>query len=380
MQNLKIALYVGLPSSPEYLKLELSKGVTDFTANHENVESVLYAGTPIVDDNSIDIIKADAYICFCHNESLERLRENTLPYVNLSGSTNGTNQKTYIDDLSVGNEAAKYLLGLGLNHFCYLTPTESHYSRNRYKGFKRELELNGMTCHYLCREIWKHEKPTQDVIEFIKKLPKPLGILTCEDHYGRGAIQITQHAGFNVPDDVAILGIDGNPYNCLCSKPTLSSIPLNFRHLAYEATKLLFEQMHGIDTKSREPVVILPLPVDERESTDIMHYDNPLISQIIAYIRRNACSEVYVDQITDKFPCSRRWLDGRFKEITGVTTSTYINKIQLAQAQKMLIQTSYTVEEISSFTGFSDSQHLIRVFRKHLHTTPGEFRKRERGR
>jgi len=65
----------------------------------------------------------------------------------------------------------------------------------------------------------------------------------------------------------------------------------------------------------------------------------------------------------------------RFQEITGVSPNEYLISIRLANACAMLLQTAGSIGEIALQSGFCDSNHFIKSFKKRYGVTPGKFRK-----
>ncbi|HEE0243245.1 helix-turn-helix domain-containing protein, partial [Serratia marcescens] len=52
--------------------------------------------------------------------------------------------------------------------------------------------------------------------------------------------------------------------------------------------------------------------------------------------------------------------------------------MRLEQARKLMADSSNSINEIATATGFSDASHLISWFRKQYGETPSSFRKRRR--
>ena len=72
---------------------------------------------------------------------------------------------------------------------------------------------------------------------------------------------------------------------------------------------------------------------------------------------------------------SKRNLFRKFKLATGNTPVEYLLQLRLKKAAEMLLATNLTLGEIAMECGFCDSNYLCRMFRKHMNTTPGKFRK-----
>ena len=62
---------------------------------------------------------------------------------------------------------------------------------------------------------------------------------------------------------------------------------------------------------------------------------------------------------------------------TGFTD--YLNSVRIAKAREMLDNTGMSVNEICQATGFNSVQNFIRVFKKYVGMTPGQYRKQQDG-
>jgi LacI family transcriptional regulator, galactose operon repressor len=62
---------------------------------------------------------------------------------------------------------------------------------------------------------------------WLKSLPKPIGVMACNDACGRDALQMCVSEGLRILDDVAVMGMDNDEMLCELSNPPLSSIALD---------------------------------------------------------------------------------------------------------------------------------------------------------
>ena len=64
-----------------------------------------------------------------------------------------------------------------------------------------------------------------------------------------------------------------------------------------------------------------------------------------------------------------------FKIHTGTTPHEYLLSYRLRQAKQLLVNSSFTIEEIAEKCGFNSASHFARAFRKTENISPTQFRK-----
>lgn len=114
----------------------------------------------------------------------------------------------------------------------------------------------------------------------------------------------------------------------------------------------------------------------ERDLTDLAHQkeDLKVISQIVAYIKKNCSHSLSIEQIADKFAFSPQYLCRYFKKHMGTTILKYINNVRLINAYRDLMNTNKSIITISLENGFPNEKSFINVFKSIYNKTPYEYR------
>lgn len=79
--------------------------------------------------------------------------------------------------------------------------------------------------------------------------------------------------------------------------------------------------------------------------------------------------------LSDKFKLTPNYLSRLFKEEFGVKFIDYLAELRIGQAQELLLTTAAPVQEIGERVGYTHTFSFIRVFKKRVGLTPGEYRK-----
>ncbi len=280
------------------------------------------------------------------------------------------------NNYQAGKMAAKYFLQKKFRSFSCL---EMPYSSERCRGFRETLRKLGFETRpfSLNGSAWTH-KPTQPILREMTRvlcqMPKPIA-LYCE--YDPLALDISvylQNQGFHIPNDVAILGTQNDDLICRSVLPNISSVKLPYEEVGYEAARVLDLLMRNRKPPA-EPILLEPVGIIERQSTDILAVPYPNIQQAITYIKANACGHIKVEEVARASGLSLRVLQARFQKALGYTLQEEIRRVRIARAKEFLLNTELNLDEIADRVAFPSKSYLCSAFRTATGITPGNFRK-----
>jgi len=98
----------------------------------------------------------------------------------------------------------------------------------------------------------------------------------------------------------------------------------------------------------------------------------------VVYMREHFAENISVEQLAERCHLSKYYYIKMFKAYIGQSPYDYLINIRLQHAQKLLLGTEQTVEEIAIASGFSESKNFIACFKKKVGITPLQFRKQNR--
>lgn len=280
------------------------------------------------------------------------------------------------DDAAIARLAADHLLERGFKHFAYCGVDAFQWSAYRRDHFTRCIQQAGHDCGVYRAPRrgpigWEQEQAA--LARWIRRLPKPVGILACYDIRGRQLLDACRGIEAAVPDEVAVIGVDNDQLLCELADPPLSSVVPDAHRTGYEAAAMLDRVMRRRPPAA--PALLLPpLGVATRRSTDVLATDDRLISQAVRFIREHACQGINVEDVLRAIPLSRRVLESRFKDLTGRTPHEQIVKLRLDRVRELLAQTPLPLSVIARRAGFKHVEYMSTVFRKKTGQWPGEHR------
>jgi LacI family transcriptional regulator len=184
---------------------------------------------------------------------------------------------------------------------------------------------------------WHREQPL--VTAWLQSLPKPVGIMACNDVRGRQVIEACLQVGLQVPDDVAVVGVDEDRLLCDLANPPLSSVALNLERAGYQAAELLAGLISG---RVRQPRRILAeaMWVIPRRSTDVLAVEDRDVAAALRFIRDRFRTRIGVDDVVAEACISRRSLEMRFQRSLGRSIRQEIQRVRLAWSQKLAVERS----------------------------------------
>ena len=326
--------------------------------------------------------RGDGMIARVETKSVaEAVRQAAVPVVNVSAAGLAPEFPTVISDsAAIARLAAEHLLERGFRHFGYCGDARFAWSARHGENFVRHLADAGFECEVFDSqpadaEDWEREQ--DKLTRWIRSLPKPAGVMACYDIRGQQVLDVCRAAGVAVPDEVAVIGQHNDELLCDLCDPPLSSVIPNARRAGYEAAALLDRMMRG-KAKSPEVVLIEPVGVVTRQSTDVVAVSDPQISAAVRFIREHACERIGVEDARKVAVLSRTLFERRFRKLLGCAPYEQILKVRLAKARELLALTDLTLAEISERTGFSSPEYFSAALHKRLKTTPSELRRRLR--
>ncbi|MCF0038835.1 AraC family transcriptional regulator [Dyadobacter fanqingshengii] len=324
--------------------------------------------------------KADGIVGQLYNKDIEKIVQAGIPVI----AQDFKERFTEIPNITGGYQeagqlGADYFLKKGFTNFAFYGFNDIVWSRERAEGYEERLIKRGHKVHYFehkkarSTELWYY-KPSS-LSRWLKSLPKPIGLMTCDDNQGQHITEVCRQLGIRIPEEVAVLGVDNDEMICDLSDPPLSSIALDAEKGGYDAAKLLDHMVkHG--TSNYYDIIVKPVQVITRHSTDIYATNDDHIASSLKYIHQNIDKNLHVDEVVKQVPLSRRALEKRFLEITGYPIYKYIFNLRIEKFTQKLLDTDMSVFEIALDMGLTDSKNIARQFRQAKGCSPSVYRNR----
>jgi len=314
------------------------------------------------------------------DEVFDRVKRLGCPVVNLYTNLAGDPFPVIqFDDHAVGSVAAKHLLERGAKHFGFVTG-KFLWAQRRLRGFERTLSEKGhKVSTFVLPDVPEMSTTLREFDAWLRELPKPAGIFACNDLFGSQVIHAAQGLGFDIPEQVSVIGVDNDLSLCCSAEVELSSIRADPALLGFRAASLLHGLMRGQPPAS-QVLLLEPGPVVIRRSTDVVDSTaDPFLAKALRLIRDRACEGIDVDDVARGAALSRSALQKRFRSVLGRSIHAEIARVRVERAKRLLVDTDLPIAVIANQVGISPQRYLNAVFKSHVGSTPARFRAQARG-
>lgn len=325
--------------------------------------------------------RGDGIICRSTRSLLsDFLSRSRVPFVNLEDVIGGLPLPTIrSDDAAIGRLAGEHLLERGLGHFAFCGFAGQSWSEGRRDGFRARVAVEGLEVSvYESRGFgsaslpWEQEQA--DIGRWLRKLPKPLGVMACNDMRGQHVLDACQRGNLAVPEEIAVVGVDDDALLCELCDPPLSSVIPNPERIGYEAAELLARLMAG-EKPLRDEWLVEPLGVQVRQSTDVLAIKDANIAMAVRFIREHACRGATVEEVLQHVPMSRTLLERKFRKYVGRSPQAEIRAVRLKRVKQLLAETALPLDRIAELAGYKHPEYLSVVFKRETGQTPGHYRR-----
>ncbi|ACS83901.1 D-xylose utilization transcriptional activator XylR [Musicola paradisiaca] len=344
----------------------------DFRCRLENIGDWLGDGV-IADFDDRDIIR--------------RLADVSVPLVGVGGSYHDPADYPpahYIatDNHALVESAFMHLKQKGIHRFAfYGLPAEAGkgWAQEREYAFRQLVaaeQYQGVVYQGMetLPDNWQYAQ--NRLADWVQTLPPQTGIIAVTDARARHLLQVCEHLNIPVPEKLCVIGIDNEELTRYLSRVALSSVVQGTRQMGYRAAKLLHQLLLASQPLPLQRILVPPVRVAQRRSTDYRSVHDPAVIQALHFIRHHACRGIKVEQVLDAVGLSRSNLEKRVKDETNQTIHGIIHREKRDRARNLLVSTSLSVNEISTMCGYPSLPYFYSVFKKDYGMTPKEYRKR----
>ena len=310
-------------------------------------------------------------------DAAEVLSSCTVVSVNDDQSTNGM-ASICLDERKIGELAAVHLIEKGFRALSTFRFNDETFAVSREQAFRETATLQGAR---LVPGWWDQgtdpprwaEVPSA-FIGWLLGLPRPCGVFACTDRWSSVVARYAHLAGVRIPEDIALIGVDNDILDCELSSPPLTSVAVPWRSMGAQAATLVGQALSGLEIAGQR-MVISPVGVVPRRSTDVTVVDDPVVARAISWIRERVDRPLTLQSIARASSCSRQRLEHRFRAAIGRTVMQEARRARVEVARRLLSTTDLPLPSVARQCGFTSAVQLCVGFRRETGMPPGAYRR-----
>lgn len=209
--------------------------------------------------------------------------------------------------------------------------------------------------------------------KWLAELPVPSGVLAANDLTALQIVEICAETGINVPNQLAVLGIDNDELICGHTRPPIATIEPNFAGAGFLAASTLQRLMEGRATPREVIVSESVTRIVARESARPAARTPHLVRRAMELIRADA-TRLDVGSVARALGVSRTRLAEAFRK-EGTTVAGQIREVRFARVLELLADPHQAIGPIANFCGWKSETHLMHFFRRREGMTMSAWRR-----
>lgn len=281
------------------------------------------------------------------------------------------------DDIDIGRCGARALCSAGKrNAYGIVAIEDARWCQLREQGFCDEMmrRRNGV-------QVFRFKPDRNDpagprkLLQWLRDLPKPAAVMVAYDAGAIRVLETCREAGLTVPDQVAIIGVEGDSMLCEVSRPSLSCITPD-NHYEGVLAASAFEKL--LRRASSRPSVALCKRKDLhlRESTKHTKPAAVLIRRAEEFIVKYINHRITAADVAAHLGVSRQLVELRFRECGTNTLAGTIRELRLKEVRRQILSTKLPINAIANNCGWSNVNHLSNAFKRQFGISMSALRKR----
>lgn len=199
--------------------------------------------------------------------------------------------------------------------------------------------------------------PVKDGLEMLRQ--------TIDEHHF-SAVILSGYSSFEYAKTAVHLGV---------TEYLLKPIDREELRAAVENAKQRQEMRHAWVGRQQEQGELLEVRLLDRtvdEETD------QVVHQMLEFIEQHFSEKIVMQDVVSHLNYSETFLNKRFKKVTGMTFTEYLNRFRIQKAVEILNDEDTSSPEVGYLCGFSTPKYFKDVFRKYVGRTPKEYREAAR--
>jgi len=155
--------------------------------------------------------------------------------------------------------------------------------------------------------------------------------------------------------------------------------PTDFAHIeriGFTLCDLYENQPSGFGLKVRALILTLFSELwQQRGVTAPIDRKGEYVWKAITYLKENLAKPVTIESLAQECYVSSHYLSTLFQQVTGQGPISYLIKLRIEEARRLLATSELPINEIALRVGYEDAAYFSRLFKSHVGVSPRQFRR-----
>lgn len=302
-----------------------------------------------------------------------------------SASSIEVTEAPHVDDREIGRIAYEELCGLGLAHYAFLGYEGIVWSEARRDAFFENtgIENSGAENTGIYEELLLSADTVDSVVQlaevkqWLEDQPKPVAIFAASDDLAAIVVQAALLCGIDIPQEVAVIGVDNNPHLCDNAVVTLSSVEFHMETIGRRCAWVLAKDLGLIDSESNNLAsqpILRPPELVIRESSHQVTKHFVVYRRAMSWLNRHALTGPSVDELAEASSVSRRSLERIFAKIAKMSPARAIREKRIKAILYLLSMESLPLAQLAHLAGFPDQASFSNFVYRNMGDSPSSLR------
>jgi LacI family transcriptional regulator len=289
--------------------------------------------------------------------------------------------RVLVDHAKAGQLAADHFLAHGLTNFIYYSGADNWAFEETGQGFVQALKAAERECTWIRwhrspafttgRLQWRHKRNW--LASQLRHAPKPLALFAASDDHALDVLETCESAGFSVPEQVCIIGMDNSLLAVDAMRTPISSVDPNMELVGYRGAALLDDLMRG-KAAPKEPLRISPAGLITRKSSDLIAVNHKGVARGLRFLLEHYHELIGVDDLARAAAMSRRALHRAFLKNLGRPPGHELQRVRIEHARRLLAETDQKMEVIANLCGYQNANSFWSAFKQTTGMSPKKYR------
>ncbi|MEM9278446.1 MAG: helix-turn-helix domain-containing protein, partial [Pseudomonadota bacterium] len=99
-----------------------------------------------------------------------------------------------------------------------------------------------------------------------------------------------------------------------------------------------------------------------------------ILASVVDLMEKNIVEPISIEHISEIFGCSRRNIERKFETELGCSPARFYLRLRLERADYLLRNSTRSISEVATDTGFRFFSHFSKAYRNHYGVTPKQVR------